>query len=66
MKLHEIEHEKRYTVKQAAELLGVHPRTIYRWALEDDLPRVRVGLRKTYIRGSDLLERVTRVKKPKG
>lgn len=43
------------SVKEAAEALGVHPSTVYRWAELGELPVVRYGVSPTHgRRGSEI------------
>jgi excisionase family DNA binding protein len=41
------------TVRQAADVLGVQPRTLYKWAWQRRLPIVKIG-RLTRVRASDV------------
>ena len=38
-------HRRFISVRNAAELLGVHPMTIYGWIAEKKIPAIRIGRR---------------------
>lgn len=46
--------EKLYTVKEAAELLGCHPKSIFRYIREGRLEAVKIGSKSTRIPSSAL------------
>ncbi len=46
---------ERYTVKQAAAMLGCHEKTLRRWLREGRIKAARPSERKTYIHKNDLV-----------
>lgn len=45
---------KLYSVEEAAEILGYHKNTIYRWIREGDLPAIVRGRNKFFINEADV------------
>ena len=45
----------------AAALIGIHYRTMYRWAEEGDLPVWRIGRKAVRVSRADVLALITRV-----
>jgi excisionase family DNA binding protein len=43
-----MEKEKRYTVEQAADILGVHPQTIRRWLRDEQLLGIMLSRQAGY------------------
>ncbi len=48
------------TIREAAEILNVSPRTLERWSLEGRLPRVEIGPRTIRYRADDLAALIER------
>ena len=51
---HSEEPEKLYTVKEAAELLSCHPKSIFRYIREERLVAIKIGKKSTRISKSAL------------
>ena len=54
-----IERDGIYTINEAADLLKIHPRSVWRWLKDGDLNGARIG-RFWRISGEDLLEYIQR------